>query len=232
MNRIPIKRGSYCKGVDVSKWQSNIDWKDVKEDPDIHFAIARAAYGTTKDRLFDQNWQKMRDAGVLRGAYQYVTTGSPARHQAEILCQLIQDAGGLSDEDLPPVIDLEVDPKMERWPSKNRLPFVTEWCETVRAILGRVPIIYTSPYYWQNTVTTEPVKYPLWVAHYNTFAPLVPDSWPTWMIWQYTNDGESDGVSTRVDVNIFEGSEGDLRSLTKIMREDVYWEMVGLLDEP
>jgi hypothetical protein len=56
-------------GVDVSRWQGEIDWQAVK-DSGIAFASVRATIGDffTDDR-FEENWQGAGDAGIFRCAY-------------------------------------------------------------------------------------------------------------------------------------------------------------------
>lgn len=61
------------KGIDVSKWQGNIDFKKVKESG-IQFVIIRAGYGRTasqKDEYFGQNYSRAKEAGPDVGAYRY-----------------------------------------------------------------------------------------------------------------------------------------------------------------
>jgi len=221
MKRQIIKRESYIEGIDVSKWQNVIDWPNL--DPSVEFAIARAAYGIEQDKRFNDNWTGMRDSKVIRCAYQYVTASTTGANQALTMCRIIKSAGGLDKDDLPPVIDVEFDPLVKSCPRGKRLGLVEQWCKIIRNELGRVPIIYTGPYYWQDTVTTEPMPYPLWIAHYETFAPLVPDSWPVWTIWQYTSNGRAEGINGAVDRNVFDGSRQDLLWLTRMLTEDMYW---------
>lgn len=223
MKRQLVKRESYIEGIDVSKWQREIDWANL--DPTVEFAIARAAYGIEEDKLFRQHWDGMRNSKVIRGVYQYITPVASSINQARHLCRIINEAGGLDKDDLPPIIDIEFDPKVEKWPKEKRLPFVEQWCKTIRRELGRVPIIYTGPYYWQDTVTTNPMPYPLWISNYETFAPLVPESWPVWTLWQYTGNGKAQGVKGAVDRNVFDGSKEDMLWLTRMLTEDLYWEM-------
>jgi lysozyme len=222
MKRQIIKRESYIEGIDVSKWQNVIDWTNL--DPSVEFAIARAAYGIEQDKRFKDYWTGMRDSKVIRGVYQYVTASTTGANQALAMCRIIKEAGGLDKDDLPPVIDVEFDPEVKKWPKDRRLPLVTQWCKVIRNELGRVPIVYTGPYYWQDTVTIEPMPYPLWISHYDTFAPLVPDSWPVWTIWQYTSNGKAKGIDGAVDRNVFDGSKEDLLWLTRMLTEDVYWQ--------
>ena len=68
--------------------------------------------------------------------------------------------------------------------------------------------IYTSYYYWRDSVNWSVVKgvevLPLWIAHYtNAAQPLVPEPWTKWHFWQYSNTGRVEGVGNgKVDVDM------------------------------
>ena len=96
---------------------------------------------------------------------------------------------------------------------------LTAW---VKAFLGRVDervgvkaIIYVSPNFWRtymgDTTWFGANGYDiLWVAHWTTgVAPIVPGgNWAGdgWTFWQYTSDGAVNGISGRVDLNRYRGT--------------------------
>ena len=96
---------------------------------------------------------------------------------------------------------------------------LTNW---VKAFLGRVEervgvkaIIYVSPNFWRtymgDTTWFGANGYDiLWVAHWTTgVAPIVPGgNWggDGWTFWQYTSDGAVNGISGRVDLNRYRGT--------------------------
>lgn len=63
-------------GIDVSRYQSHIDWEEVKdmkvEKVQIDFAFIKATEGTGKvDVYYARNWKRSQDAGMVRGAYHF-----------------------------------------------------------------------------------------------------------------------------------------------------------------
>ena len=57
-------------------------------------------------------------------------------------------------------------------------------------LTGRPPFIYTGSYFWNDNVVTDAFNdHPLWIAHYTTGCPNVPDAWTQWEMWQYTSSG-------------------------------------------
>ena len=85
-------QGSLYEGIDVSVWQGNIDFSQVKA-AGKKFVYIRAGYGLYQDRYFSQNARNAHDAGLQTGFYFYVTARNEiqARQQAEFFAALIRD---------------------------------------------------------------------------------------------------------------------------------------------
>lgn len=116
----------------------------------------------------------------------------------------------LGDGDLPCVIDAEQNP-----PNVSAAVYadnIRTWMDIVEAGTGKQPIIYTGSYYWdERLATSEFNDHPLWIAHYTTNCPRVPESWEgDWTFWQYTSTGGIPGIPGDVDKNWFRGTEEDL----------------------
>lgn len=186
-------------GIDVSKWQGSINWQSVQE-AGIAFAFARATYGSSvKDSYFDANWPAMKEAGIIRGAYHFfLATGDPAQ-QAEFF---ISTVGSLAPGDLPPVIDVE----SGSGTSSNLVANVQTWLNLVEQGLGRKPIIYTAPSYWNANLTSAFGDYPLWVAEYGVSSPKAVNGWSNWTFWQHSSTGSVNGVNGGVDLDYFNGT--------------------------
>ena len=59
------------KGIDVSHFQGEVDWSDVKT-AGMHFGIAKATQGATYlDPTFHKNWESIAKSGLYRGAYHF-----------------------------------------------------------------------------------------------------------------------------------------------------------------
>ena len=116
-----------AKGVDVSKWNGVVDWYAVK-DEGISFAITKSTQGTKAvDDFFPDNWVRMKDAGLLRGAYHVFQPEEDPEKQARFHISTI---GSLAEDDLPPVLDLEESMTKESEP-KDWIKAVRTWLEVV-----------------------------------------------------------------------------------------------------
>ncbi|MFO0589910.1 MAG: GH25 family lysozyme [Polyangiaceae bacterium] len=203
---VVCEAGQTVPGIDVSVWQANIDWDAVK-GKGIVFAFARAAYSTSKDDYFDQNWAGMKSAGIIRGAYQYWRPDKDPIAQADALLNIM---GPLEPGDLPPVIDVEETDGVGPTTLSDRLG---QWLQHVESKIGRKPIIYSGKYFWQDNVQSKAfLDYPYWIPNYSLDCPNLPDGyWPDWQFFQYSSTGSVPGISGNVDMDKFNGSLLDLQ---------------------
>jgi GH25 family lysozyme M1 (1,4-beta-N-acetylmuramidase) len=198
--------GATVRGVDVSYYQSTIDWDQVR-GAGIQFAFIRVSDGLRHiDSQFNRNWSEARRVGIRRGAYQFFRPELDPIAQANLL---LQRMGTLQPGDLPPVIDVEAAGGLS---ARNVAQKAKQWIDHVRAATGVTPIIYTGPYFWRDSVGSPSYStdHLLWLAHYTTACPLIPEPWSRWSFHQYTDSGRVAGIRGNVDMNLFNGSLADL----------------------
>ncbi|MBU0553375.1 hypothetical protein KJ940_18025, partial [Myxococcota bacterium] len=203
--------GPTVYGIDVSKWQGDINWAAVPNDG-VRYAIIRVSSGlNTLDEKFARNWAGARDVGLLRGAYQYFRPSQDAVDQAALFVRRIREEGG--GMELPPVIDVET---TDDRPAASVARSVRAWIDYVEREMGVRPMIYTGRYFWQDNVGNDPSfsDYLLWHPQYTSAqCPNIAEPWADWAFWQYSSTGRVSGISGDVDQNRFNGDEGDLAAL-------------------
>ncbi len=97
-----IAKGYPVQGIDVSHYQGQIDWQQMREQG-IGFAYIKATEGSFYvDECYKQNMTDAEKAGIAAGAYHFFSFDSPGETQAE---HFIQTVGG--DGTLIPVVDVE-----------------------------------------------------------------------------------------------------------------------------
>ena len=196
--------GFTSRGIDVSAWQGKIDWAKVKADG-IQFAIIRAGYGTyigQKDAYFDYNVQQAKKYGIKVGAYwfSYATTAAEAKKEAQVCYEVIKNY----ELDYPVFYDFEYDSVnyangMGVTITKAKSTAFTEaFCQELASKNVNVGV-YTNPdciykYFEWDTLN----KYPLWLAHWDVAEPAFPCD-----LWQYSSSGYVNGISGRVDMNLW-----------------------------
>jgi GH25 family lysozyme M1 (1,4-beta-N-acetylmuramidase) len=199
--------GTTLPGVDVSVYQATIDWTEVRA-AGVMFAFARISDGTYLDTEFDANWAGMKGAGVFRGAYQYFEPGEDPTTQANIV---ISATGWLGPGDLPVVLDAEVTGGQSE---ATIVANMHTWVKKVQAGTGRVPMIYTAPDYWDDSVASTAFSAnPLWAANWEVTCPTLAEGWTNWAFWQYSDDGTVSGITGAVDLDEFNGSINDLLAM-------------------
>lgn len=194
--------GFTVPGFDVSHYQPNFDFQKARLEGNL-FCFLKATEGSTYvDKSFTSHWKNAKSAGLLVGAYHFFHPQSDPIQQAKHFAQVV---GPLSAEDLPCVLDWET---TDNVPSAQDRLEAMAFLNEVKILTKKNPIIYTGPYFAEALkLGTDFKQFPLWVAHYGTKAPLVPDPWKIWSFWQYTDD-------QGIDKNIFNGSFDRLKALT------------------
>jgi lysozyme len=200
--------GHSVYGIDVSRHQGEIDWEALKKgnhpDAPISFVYVKASEGSDfKDKKFEQNFENARKHGFMRGAYHYFSTTSSGVSQANLFISMVK----LHPGDLPPVLDIEEKPKNK----KKYIEEVKIWLKKVEEHYGVKPIVYASSKYKKKYLDDPFFKeYPSWVAHY--YIPELTDG-EEWLMWQCTDIGVIPGIKEKVDINIFNGTEKQLKEL-------------------
>ncbi|MCM1506893.1 MAG: glycoside hydrolase family 25 protein [Ruminococcus flavefaciens] len=187
-----------AKGIDVSAWQPNIDWKEVKE-AGIEFAIMRAGYGkyiSQKDPTFDYNMQEAQANGIACGAYwySYATDVESAIQEAEVCYSIIKDY----DFTYPVYFDIE-DPSQDYLSTAQISAMTDAFCSTLASKGVRVGV-YSYTTFLKTKIYAEVLeKYDVWVANFDVSAPSYSGDYG---IWQYTASGYVDGVPGVVDLDV------------------------------
>jgi lysozyme len=206
-------------GIDVSHMQAEIDWTSVAS-AGFSFACAKATEGLTiSDAQFQNNWNGIASANLLRGAYHFFHPSDDSTAQANHFLAALTSANGsatLGVGDLPATLDVES--TADTVPPAQLCSSIQTWLDTVQAATGRVPIIYTNAGFW-NTATggsTAFGSYPLWVAEYGVAAPKLPVGWSAYTIWQWSEAQTVAGITTPVDADTFNGTLDALQALAAV----------------
>jgi lysozyme len=198
-------RRKAIQGIDISRWQGEIDWAKVK-DADTRFAFIKATEGGDHlDPSFKRNWAEAKKHGIPRGAYHFVWWCRSAKDQVHWLKKHIpRDADAL-----PPVLDVEWQngSQCTRKISRDQaLAKIREMLAALQAHTGKKPIIYTDINFHEDVLEGEFNDYPYWLR--STAAPLKHRyNREKWEFWQFTTTGQVPGISGDVDRNAFFGTE-------------------------
>jgi len=215
--------GPTVRGVDVSVYQGSVDWNAVHA-AGWEFAVTRIGDGYGGDSTFTTNWAGIRNAGMIRGAYQFWRATDDQNRLADIV---IAAVGRLGPGDLPVMLDIE-GASMQGQSAAFIQSQMNLWLSRVEAGTGKKPLIYTGKYAWDPSVQSAAYgSYALWIAAYGantggvpTSCPNTPMGWNSWSFWQYSSVGTIPGITTNVDKNLFNGDLAALQVLANGLTGD------------
>ena len=194
-------------GVDVSKYQKNIDWEQIKK-AGVSFVIVRIGYrgygasGTlVLDPMFEEHFTNVKNAGLKVGVYFFsqATTEEEAKEEA-FACAYVLNGRKL---DYPIFFDTEASGasngsgRADGLGMEDRTKCAIAFCEEVKA-QGYKPGVYASTLWYRNRVDLSSLtKYTIWNAHYGVASSPIDCA-----LWQGTCTARLPGYKGDLDVNI------------------------------
>lgn len=193
------------KGIDVSRYQGNIDWAKVK-DEGVEYVMIRSgyrSYGTgvlKEDELFSQNAAGALQCGLHVGVYFFSQAINTA--EAEEEAQFVADQLKAFKIDYPVVIDIEEIAndtyRQQDLTASELTDVVVAFCEKIKSF-GYTPMIYANIKGFTSRLEIERLSsFEKWYAEYSN-SPYFPYEMG---IWQYSESGRINGIDANVDLNI------------------------------
>ncbi len=195
---IPPSGGRQYRGIDISEFQGEIDFEEVRRSG-IEAVYIRAGAGEYTDEYFAENYERAKAAGLKIGFYHYVTARSveEGRRQARFFASL---AAG-REPDMRLAMDFEYFGSL----SVSQINAISEaYLDELTALTKREAVIYSDLSNARNIFSRALAeKYPLWAAQYGADEPSANGKWREWVGFQYTDEGRVGGIYGNVDRNIF-----------------------------
>ncbi len=209
---IALPFGYPVHGIDVSRYQGEIDWKAVSQmnirGTRISFVFIKASEGQTlRDAFFQYNWQYAKEHSILRGAYHFYDPNINSTKQAALFMSQV----ALEQNDLPPVLDIE---KLGKYSLNNLRKGLKNWLTIIEKHYQMRPILYTNQNFYRDYLQGHFEEYPVWIARYGSDPPSYPQE-KKWTFWQHNDQGQVNGIAGKVDFNVFKGTKDALKSLCK-----------------
>lgn len=194
-------------GIDVSSWQEEINWQQVKASG-VEFAIIRIGYqkGYDGENVLDSYYKANIDGATAVGLpvgiyyYSYAQNTEQAKSQAEWVLEQLNG----HELELGIVFD------WESWADFNELGMSFYTTNRVADVFldrvaeaGYSTMLYGSKYYLEEI--WQPGQRPVWLAQYYDYATYEGP----YEIWQMTDSGKVSGINGNVDINIKYNTEGE-----------------------
>lgn len=195
---IPPSGGRQYRGIDISEFQGEIDFEEVRRSG-IEAVYIRVGAGEYTDEYFAENYERAKAAGLKIGFYHYITARSvdQGRRQARFFASL---AAG-REPDMRLAMDFEYFGSL----SVSQINAISEaYLDELTALTKREAVIYSDLSNARNIFSRALAeKYPLWAAQYGADEPSANGKWREWVGFQYTDEGRVGGIYGNVDRNIF-----------------------------
>lgn len=183
------------KGVDVSFYQGDINWKSV-EAAGIQFAMIRASYGSDGvDSKFVENINDISKTSIARGAYHYCYALS--KEEAVVEADHFLNTIKLYKFNYPLALDFEYETLLSL-SKKNLSEIALAFCDTVEKA-GYYAIIYSNLNWLVNYLDMSVLnRFDIWLAQWGP----QPTFSEAFGMWQYSSTGSVAGIIGDVDLDI------------------------------
>ena len=180
-----------ARGIDVSRWQGDINWSQVAAD-DVSFVMLGTRSKGAVDPYFHKNIQQASAAGIKVGVYIYSLAMTPemAVQEADFILNLIHDY----PVSFPVAFDME--DSTQGTLSKEELAAIANaFCGRISSA-GYYPMIYANDNWLANKLDMNQMNYPVWVARYSA-----RPAYANPVMWQATSTGAVNGIGGNVDID-------------------------------
>lgn len=188
--------GTLIQGIDVSHHNGAVDWRTIAGKDGMYFAFIKATEGSTVvDGMFAKNRSAARSAGLMVGAYHFLTTSTDAERQFHNFRNTVKK----EDIDLIPVLDAERMTKGHPMSATDYVRHVRKWVDLCKDYYGKSPILYCSQGHYRKYFKGQFKDCMFWCGDVNASRSFVDGE--SWSIWQKTIQ-RLHGCASKLDVNV------------------------------
>ena len=218
-------------GIDISRHQHEkgrqrfaINWNQLRitslgqrhntegQTFPISFIYLKATEGTTiKNRYFAADYLQARRHHIKVGAYHFFSLKSTAAEQARYFLK----NATIRHDDMPPVLDVEPSEAQVKRIGGDAVLMqrIRQFMQIVEQRTGKRPILYVSQMFIRNHMKDArdiKERYNVWIARYSQYRPDVKLAF-----WQLCPDGKVNGITGPVDINVFNGYQGQYQDFLR-----------------
>ena len=209
--KFKFKELSIKYGIDVSVYNGNINWSEVRKSGQVDYAIIRAGYRgfvtgkIVTDGKFERNVKEATKNGIDIGLYFFTqaVNEQEAVEEANYVLDLVRKYD--VNVRYPIIIDteystsktngvLDYEGRADQLDVATRTAVCRAFCDTIRNA-GYIPAVYASKYWFYEKLDVNQLNsYDIWVAHYTGSVDKLTDYKYRYNMWQYTSSGSIPGI--------------------------------------
>jgi len=199
---------NYISGIDISKYQGNIDWNSVDTNK-VKFVFIKSSEGSShKDHMFSKNLKGSLSRKIMTSAYHRFSISSSGSQQFKNYSEIVP----VVDEMLPPSIDLL---NLNLCPEERKIQVINElkvFTNLLKKRYGKSPIFYLHGKIHYDFIKNNFDNNTFWWLKHGNSEPSLFQMKEN-QFWQYSTSGRIKGIHGNVDMNYFNGSAKDLKNL-------------------
>lgn len=198
-----LNTGSGQLGIDVSKWNGNIDWNAVKSSG-VSYAIIRCGYrgsstgALIEDPAFRTNIKGAQNAGLKVGVYFF----TQAVNEVEAVEEASMVLGLIKGCNISYPVFLDVEPsngRADAISTDTRTAVCRAFCQTIQNSGYKAGIYANKTWFTEHMNASSLTSYKIWLAQYAAAPTYTVTKYD---MWQYSSKGSVAGISGSVDMNI------------------------------
>ncbi len=218
-------------GIDISRYQHEkgrrryaINWRHVRitslghrhhtngQTFPVSFVYIKSTESTSiRNRYFLQDYRQAKQQRMRVGAYHFFSLKTSALAQATFFVNHTL----FRADDLPPVLDVEPsDAQIEQIGGDDELMRrIRIFMDYVERRTHKRPILYVSQMFinkHMNHADDIKQRHNVWIARYSQYKPDVRLAF-----WQLSADGRVSGITGDVDINVFNGYQGQYQDFLR-----------------
>ena len=184
-------------GFDLSEEQGDIDWKKVKENNNIDFAIIRAGIGNETDTKFEKNYIGAKNNNIPIGLYwtSKAKDEFEASNEAEILKKSLEG----KKFEFP--IYYVIEDEDVSYYSYSHNTILDSFCDNLNSLNTTKYScgLRTTKFKIENNFDGERLEdYKIWI---NENSEDYPDTKVDWTLWRYNSSGKINGIDGEVSLD-------------------------------
>ncbi|WP_346934588.1 LysM peptidoglycan-binding domain-containing protein [Clostridium sp.] len=190
------RNSSNYKGIDISSWQGNVNFKKVK-DSGIEIVYIKVTEGISYvNNYFLSFYENAKAQGLKVGFYHFFLGGIDPKSQARHFVNTI----GNREFDCRLAIDIEQTNGLDKTSLTSEAII---FLEEVKKLTSKGIVVYTYTNFARTSLDSRLGIYPLWIAEYGVSRPASNPIWNQWVGFQFSSTGQVPGVSGNCDLNEF-----------------------------
>lgn len=199
---------TYLSGIDISKYQGNIDWNLV-DTTKVKFVFIKSSEGSShKDRMFRKNLNGALSRKIRTSAYHRFSISSSGSQQFKNYSEIVPVVKGM----LPPSIDLL---NLSVCPEERKVHVIRElkvFTDLLKKRYGKSPIFYLNGKIQYDFIKDNFNDNTFWLLKHGNSEPYIFQNQEN-QFWQHSTTGRIKGINGNVDMNYFKGTVQDLQNL-------------------